>query len=84
MIESDSVDVLVLPHVLEFEAEPHEALRECVEATGDAAQCDQANFAVGSCTDDCREDSLSDTDRDAAFALYLCDTDPDSDGCDWD
>lgn len=27
-IESDSVDVLLLPHVLEFDAEPHEALRE--------------------------------------------------------
>ena len=27
-IESDSVDVVVLPHVLEFEAQPHEALRE--------------------------------------------------------
>jgi SAM-dependent methyltransferase len=27
-VESDSVDVVVLPHVLEFEAQPHEALRE--------------------------------------------------------
>jgi SAM-dependent methyltransferase len=27
-VETDSVDVVVLPHVLEFEAEPHEALRE--------------------------------------------------------
>lgn len=27
-IESDSVDVVVLPHILEFEAQPHEALRE--------------------------------------------------------
>jgi SAM-dependent methyltransferase len=27
-VESDSVDVVVLPHILEFEAQPHEALRE--------------------------------------------------------
>ena len=27
-IESDGVDVVVMPHVLEFEAEPHEAVRE--------------------------------------------------------
>lgn len=27
-IESDAVDVVVMPHVLEFEAEPHEAVRE--------------------------------------------------------
>jgi SAM-dependent methyltransferase len=27
-LESDSVDVVVLPHILEFEARPHEALRE--------------------------------------------------------
>ncbi len=27
-VESDSVDVVVLPHILEFEAHPHEALRE--------------------------------------------------------
>lgn len=27
-VDSDSVDVVVLPHVLEFEAQPHEALRE--------------------------------------------------------
>ena len=27
-INSDSVDVVVLPHVLEFESNPHEALRE--------------------------------------------------------
>ena len=27
-IESDGVDVVVMPHVLEFEAEPHEAIRE--------------------------------------------------------
>ncbi|NIM28714.1 MAG: methyltransferase domain-containing protein [Gammaproteobacteria bacterium] len=27
-IESDTVDVVVLPHILEFEAQPHEALRE--------------------------------------------------------
>ena len=27
-IESDSVDVVLLPHVLEFELEPHQALRE--------------------------------------------------------
>lgn len=27
-VESDSVDVVVLPHVLEFDAEPHAALRE--------------------------------------------------------
>jgi SAM-dependent methyltransferase len=29
-IESDSVDVVVMPHVLEFEPRPHEALREAV------------------------------------------------------
>ncbi|MDX2312515.1 MAG: methyltransferase domain-containing protein [Gammaproteobacteria bacterium] len=27
-VESDSVDVVVLPHILEFEAQPHDALRE--------------------------------------------------------
>ena len=27
-VESDSVDVVLLPHILEFEDEPHEALRE--------------------------------------------------------
>jgi len=27
-VESDSVDVVVLPHILEFEARPHDALRE--------------------------------------------------------
>lgn len=27
-LESDGVDVVVMPHVLEFEAEPHEAVRE--------------------------------------------------------
>ena len=27
-VESDSIDVVVLPHILEFEAQPHEALRE--------------------------------------------------------
>ena len=27
-VESDSVDVVVMPHILEFEAQPHEALRE--------------------------------------------------------
>ena len=27
-IESDSVDVVVLPHILEFESQPHDALRE--------------------------------------------------------
>jgi SAM-dependent methyltransferase len=27
-VESDSIDVLVLPHILEFEAQPHDALRE--------------------------------------------------------
>lgn len=27
-VESDSVDVVLLPHILEFEAQPHEALRE--------------------------------------------------------
>ncbi len=27
-VESDSIDVVVLPHILEFEAHPHEALRE--------------------------------------------------------
>jgi len=27
-VESDSIDVVVLPHVLEFEAQPHEVLRE--------------------------------------------------------
>ena len=27
-VESDSVDVVVLPHILEFEPQPHEALRE--------------------------------------------------------
>jgi SAM-dependent methyltransferase len=27
-VESDSVDVVVLPHILEFETQPHEALRE--------------------------------------------------------
>ncbi|MCB1744634.1 MAG: class I SAM-dependent methyltransferase [Gammaproteobacteria bacterium] len=29
-LESDSVDVLLLPHVLEFESRPHDALREAV------------------------------------------------------
>jgi SAM-dependent methyltransferase len=28
-VESDSIDVVVLPHILEFEAQPHEVLREC-------------------------------------------------------
>lgn len=28
-LEADSVDVLVLPHVLEFESHPHQVLREC-------------------------------------------------------
>ena len=27
-IESDSIDVVLMPHILEFETEPHEALRE--------------------------------------------------------
>ena len=27
-VESDSVDVVVLPHILDFEAQPHDALRE--------------------------------------------------------
>ncbi|MDX1432397.1 MAG: methyltransferase domain-containing protein [Gammaproteobacteria bacterium] len=27
-VESDSVDVVLLPHILEFESQPHEALRE--------------------------------------------------------
>lgn len=29
-IDSDSVDVIVMPHVLEFEREPHDALREAL------------------------------------------------------
>ena len=33
-IESDAVDVVVLPHVLEFEQTPHEALREAQRRLG--------------------------------------------------
>ena len=53
--------------------------QDCVDSTGDASVCDE--LAVGRCADECRDPETPKEERDASFALFLCETDDEQDDC---
>lgn len=49
-----------------------DGLRTCLDAAADPRECDSPNLAVGRCVDACEPAELTMDERDAAFAVYLC------------
>ena len=52
-------------------------LEDCIEAGGDASLCNQT--AVGQCAEPCHDAEASREERDASFALFLCEAGDDDD-----
>jgi hypothetical protein len=62
-------------------SDEYHAFNGCLDATGDADQCDPQNLAHGRCLDECGYTDLPEAQRDAANARYLCEVQPGTGDC---